>query len=266
MMVCYLDDSGTDTQSPVLTMAGYAGLQPYWAAFEQSAATIFADFGVTSLHAHDLNGTKGQFKGWPRKRKEAFIARLISELKKAALFGMMASITKTAYAKAKGVGEHTQESPYGHCFGKVLDSIMWSAHMKSVASKGGTLSLIVESGNKNDTDVTRVFNKAKWDPRNVGVERVLKSVEFVDKTSSIALQIADFLAFTGRRLALHSERERKYLPLTDLQKVTLYSIPIAHSHSHTFLTNEEIAAGIKDPNMWRNEAPWLDQDLNSRPR
>jgi hypothetical protein len=266
MMVCYLDDSGTDKQSPVLTMAGYVGVQPHWAAFERSAAKIFAAYGVTSLHAVDFNATKNQFEGWPRKRKEAFIANLILELKKAAPFGVMASITKAAYAKAKGLGEHVQQSAYGHCFGKVLDAIMWSRHMKFAASKGATLSFVVERGNKNDRDVQRVFNKAKWDPRNLGAEKVLRSVEFADKNSSIALQMADFLAFTGRRLALHSERQRKYLELTDLQKITLYSIPIAHSHSHTFRTNEEIAAGAKDTGMWRSETPWLDQDYNSHPR
>jgi hypothetical protein len=266
MMVCYLDDSGTDMQSPVLTMAGYVGLQPRWVAFEKSATRIFAAFKVTSLHAHEFNGTKGQFKGWSRKRKEAFIASLLIELKKAALFGVMASMTKTAYAKAKSLGEHAQQSPYGHCFGQVLDAIMWSAQMKTAASKGATLTFVVERGNKNDADVTRMFNKAKWDPRNRGAEKVLKSVELANKTSTIALQMADFLAFTGRRHALLCERQKKYLPLTDLQKVTLYSIPIANAHSHKFQTNDEIAASVRDPNMWRNETPWLDQDANSRPR
>jgi hypothetical protein len=136
MMVCYLDDSGTDKQSPVLTMAGYVGLQRHWAAFEQSAAKIFAAFGVTSLHAVDFNATKNQFGGWQRARKEAFIANLLLELKKAAPFGVMASITKTAYVKAKSLGEHAQQSAYGHCFGSVLDAIMWSRHMKSAAGGG----------------------------------------------------------------------------------------------------------------------------------
>jgi hypothetical protein len=261
MMVCYLDDSGTDAQSPVLTMAGYVGLKPHWAAFENNAAKVFADFNVTLLHGYEFNATKGQFKGWARKKKEAFIITLFSELRKAAPFGVMASITKTAHAKAKSFGADAQKSAYGHCFGQILDSIMWSVHMKSAATKGATLSFIVERGNRNDADVTRVFNKAKWNPGNLGAEKVLKSVEFTDKSSTIALQMADLLAFTGRRLALHSERERKYLELTNLHKIIL-SIPIANSHSHTFRTNEEIAAGIQDSNTWRNSTLWLDQDFN----
>jgi hypothetical protein len=139
---------------------------------------------------------------------------------------------------------------------------MWSIVMKRAASLGGTLSFMVEAGNKNDGDLFRIFNKAKWDPRNLGAEKVLTSVTFVNKTSTIALQMADFLAFTGRRYAVHCVRVRKYLPLTDLQKITFHAIPTAVSLSHTFLTNEEIKAGLKDPNTWRDASPWLDSDAN----
>jgi hypothetical protein len=266
MMVCYLDDSGTDGPSPILTMAGYVGPQPLWAAFEKGAARTLADFDVTSLHGKEFNDTKGEFQGWPRRKKEAFIARLIFELKKAASFGVMASIAKTAFAKAKSLGEHAQQSPYGFCFGHVLDQIMWSAVMKAAATKGGTLLFVVEAGNKNDRDIVRVFNKAKWDPRNLGADRVLRSVNFANKASTIALQMADFLAFTGRRHAVQCERARTYQPLTDLQRITFFAIPTAVSLSHTFLTNEEIKAGVKDPNMWREATPWLDSDANSHPR
>jgi hypothetical protein len=199
-------------------------------------------------------------------REEAFIARLILELQKAASFGVVASIAKTAFSKAKSLGEHAQQSPYGYCFGEILDQIMWSRVMKVAASPGATLSLVVEAGNKNDTDIVRVFNKAKWDPRNVGAEKVLRSVAFANKTSTIALQMADFLAFMGRRYAAQCERARKYLPLTDLQGITFFAVPTAVSLSHTFSTNEEIEAGVKDSNMWRDATPWLDRDANSRAR
>jgi hypothetical protein len=188
------------------------------------------------------------------------------ELQKAASFGAMASIAKTAFSKAKSLGAHAQQSPYGYCFGEIFDQIMWSRVMRAAASRGATLSFVVEAGNKNDADVVRVFNKAKWDPRNVGAEKVLRSVAFANKTSTIALQMADFLAFMGRRQAAQSERARKYLQLTDLQKVVFYAVPTAVSLSHTFSTNEEIKAGVKDPNMWRDATPWLDSDLNRRAR
>ena len=257
-MICYLDDSGTDAAAPILTMAGYVGPLPLWGVFEHSAKKIFADFKVAELHGKEFNDTKGDFAKWPRRKKEAFAARLYFELKKAASFGVTASIAKSAFAKAKSLREHERQSPYGYCFGEILDQIMWSSVMKTaVAKMGATLSFVVESGNKNDADVLRIFNEQKWSPRHIGVDKVLKSLSFADKGSTIALQMADFLAFHTRRYAAKCEKAQEYLPLTDLQKIIFYAILTAVSLSHEFLTNEEIRAGSKDPKRWRGASPWL---------
>jgi hypothetical protein len=258
MMVCYLDDSGTDKAAPFMTMSGYVGPTHRWATFERSAAQIFAEFGVTILHAKEFNDTKGDFANWPRRKKEQFAARLYLELRNAASFGVSASIARTAYAKSKSIGGHTNQSPYGYCFGEVLNQIMYSAATKmAVANHGATLSFVVEAGNKNDADLVRMFNEEKWSPRHTGVETVLKSVAFADKSSTIALQMADSLAFHARRHALQCERAQRYLPLSDLQKIIFYAVPTANSVSHEFLTNQEIEQGYTERSRWRASSPWL---------
>jgi hypothetical protein len=259
VLICYLDDSGTDDASPLVTMAGYVAPLPRWIAFERSAKDIFAEFEVAQLHGKEFNDTKGNFEKWPRRRKEIFAARLYVELKKIVSFGVTASMSKVAFAKAKSLPghEHPSKSAYGHCFGEILDQIMYSAAMKNAATFGATLSFVVEAGNKNDADVLRIFNEAKWSPRNLGVDKVLKSVSFVDKGSTIALQMADFLAFHARRYAMQCEKARGYLPMSDLQKIIFYAIPTAITLSHEYRTNQEIKAGIKDPNRWRTASfPW----------
>jgi hypothetical protein len=35
MLVCYLDDSGKDSQNPITTIAGYVPSEDAWAAFEK---------------------------------------------------------------------------------------------------------------------------------------------------------------------------------------------------------------------------------------
>jgi Protein of unknown function (DUF3800) len=258
VLVCYLDDSGTDDAAPILTMAGYVGTFSRWTAFEHNAKKIFTEFGVRELHGKEFNDTKADFAKWSRRKKQTFVARLYFELRKAARFGVTASIAKSAHAKAKSVGEDARQSAYGYCFGQILDQIMWSAVMKTaVARLGATLSIVVEAGNKNDADVLRIFNETRWIPHHVGVFRVLQSVTFVDKGSSIALQMADFLAFHARRYAAQCEKAREYLPMSDLQKIIFHAVPTAVSLSHEYLTNEEIERGHKDPKRWRRASPWL---------
>jgi hypothetical protein len=65
----------------------------------------------------------------------------------------------------------------------------------AVARLGATLSFVVEAGNKNDADILRIFKETRWSRKHVGVYKVLRSVSFADKVSSVALQMADFLAF-----------------------------------------------------------------------
>jgi hypothetical protein len=64
MLVAYLDDSGTHDGSPVVTMAGYVGIDDAWTAFETDVAPIFANYAVEVLHAKDFHDTRDAFKGW----------------------------------------------------------------------------------------------------------------------------------------------------------------------------------------------------------
>jgi Protein of unknown function (DUF3800) len=257
MLVCYLDDSGTDKEAPVLTMAGYVASFTGWTLFEYDAKKTFADFKVSVLHGKEFNDTKGDFEEWSRRKKEAFAARLYRDLTKVVHFGVTASIKKAAHARAKSLGEQPSESPYGHCFRQILNQIMPSAVMKTAAMQGGTLSFVVEAGNKNDADVVRVFNEEKWSPRHIGIEKYLKKVSFADKTSCIALQMADFLAYHARRYVMQCEKARAYLPLSDFHKVVFHAVPTAVCINYEFRTNEEIEAGIIDPNRWRSITPWM---------
>jgi hypothetical protein len=53
MLVCYLDDSGKDTENPITTIAGYVASEDEWAAFEQQVEPYFVERKVSILHAVD---------------------------------------------------------------------------------------------------------------------------------------------------------------------------------------------------------------------
>jgi hypothetical protein len=156
-------------------------------------------------------------------------------------------------------GEKSRESAYGHCFQNVVDAIMRSNVMKYYAAEHqGSLSFVVEAGNKNDADIVRIFNEIKLDPRHVGVDRILKTVTFADKGSTIALQMADFLARSN-------VKERRPICLCrTCKKWSLMQFQTSASVSHGYLTNEEIAAGITSPpGGWRRVSPlyWLQLEI-----
>jgi hypothetical protein len=252
VIVCYLDDSGTG-EEPIITIAGYIGTHSRWLDFEREAKNIFDAFGISELHGKEFNATKGQFRGWPQKKKEALAAHLYLQLREISALGIDCGITRTAYRRARFEhGHYPNESGYGNCFRRIVETIMRSDLMKYYVSEyQATLSFVVEGGNKNDADILRVFHEMKFNPSHVGVVDVMNSVSFADKGSTIALQMADFLAFHSRRYKSQCEKAKSYLPLTDLQKVIFHTVDTKTSLNHGYLTNEEIRSEYKDPTTWR---------------
>ena len=60
MLVCYLDDSGTDRRNRLVTLAGYIAKEDQWSAFETEVEPIFGRYGVKVLHTVDLHNTDGR--------------------------------------------------------------------------------------------------------------------------------------------------------------------------------------------------------------
>ena len=223
MLVCYLDDSGTGNDLPVVTMAGYIGPTHKWSWFEQQANKIFEAYNVDQLHAVELNGTKGEFKGWSRSRKESFIARLYSELINAAEFGVAFSITKGAYKRARfDLGVAPNEFACGHCFKNVVDAIMRSAVTQSyVAKLGATVSFVLEGGNSMTSDIKRNLNEIRFDPHHVGVWKVFGSISFVDKDHSNQI-----MAISGHRSLSEAEKYVRAADQVRLAQAAMASVSL----------------------------------------
>jgi len=92
MLYFFLDDSGTDERSPVITMAGYVALAHNWAIFGKRAKKLYARYGITQLHASDYHGTKGEFAGWGREKKMQFVREMFELVRKSCVLGVKADI------------------------------------------------------------------------------------------------------------------------------------------------------------------------------
>jgi hypothetical protein len=204
MLYFFLDDSGTDARSPVITMAGYVALAHHWAIFDKRAKKLYERYGLTQLHASDFHGTKGAFAGWSHDKKMQFVRDLFEHVRKTCVLGVSVSILKEGYSAA-GLREGLNKniSAYGMCFNIIVEYIHSADQLANLAHHG--VSFRVEQGNKNNPDVRQRFHYFADHEQLVDV---IKSMKFVDKAHSAAIQLADFLAFYSRRHAEKCERER----------------------------------------------------------
>ena len=127
MLACYLDDSGTDPQNRIVTLAGYIANEDQWSAFETEVEPIFTKSDVQVLHTIDLHHTDGDFKGWKVINKQAFVARICGKLSRHVPLGMTMSALKGQYAiRATESGRKRTVTPYSFCLNRIVDWILTS--------------------------------------------------------------------------------------------------------------------------------------------
>lgn len=196
MLVCYLDDSG-EQKEPVITCAGYISIVDEWIEFERVARNWFNELGLDYLHTVDLYHRRNFFKGWTSADTLKFSRRLYGILEPHVAYGIEFSVLKQRFHEQKKVLNLKKEgSSFGFCFTGVLDKLLKDEGVKAALQiPNVNISFVVENGHCNNKDVMTKFYKWKC---NSGFP--LGSIRFEDKKKSVALNMADFLAYFCRRI------------------------------------------------------------------
>jgi hypothetical protein len=200
VLVCYLDDSGKDPQSPITTLAGYIARDTAWQAFENDVQRWFTEFNVNILHTRDLHASDGEFRDealWTRLRKQAFVSRVCQARGPHVMMGLSMSTLKGQYRlRALDRGRRRTATPYSFCFAVINDWIFRNIHTGSVANMEG-LAYLLECGHENNSEVEKEFAAIKRQHKDI--RNLMHSISFVNKDSCRAIQLADLLAFYSRR-------------------------------------------------------------------
>jgi len=196
VLVCYLDDSG-EKKEPVITIAGYLTFADEWQKFEEAGRKYFDAIGLEYLHTIDLHQRHEFFEGWNTTQTLQFAQGLFKLLSPHVGHGFEFSVLKSRFNERKKALKLKREgSPFGFCFKGVMDKILKNEGVREVLKQPGVdLSFVVERGHKNNQDI-----QAIWDRYVEKSGLPLRSLTFEDKTKSVSLNAADFLAFFCRRI------------------------------------------------------------------
>ncbi len=218
VLVTYLDDSGTDWDSPVVTMAGYVAGFAEWQRFESGTDGVFDRYEIPFFHSKEFHDTKCQFSGWSRIKKNSFVDEWYGVASPFVRFGISISVQKKTYDLRKlqlGLGQNM--SAFGFCFNVVIDRLLREPEIGRIVAADG-LSFIVESGTTYNSSLERIFHGVM---RRHNLESRLKSVSFADKRQCKALQLADLLSFYAKRHFVQCNKRGRNIPVDGiLQRVT----------------------------------------------
>lgn len=212
VLTCYLDDSGKDPQNRITTIAGFVAKAEHWEKFETAVEPLFAEYGVRVLHAKDLHHTIEEFAEWRVIKKQAFVYKICREMSPLVPLGVSMSALKGAYAARTAESARKRiNTPYTFCFNVIIDWILRDTRIGREVHEEG-IAFVIEAGHENNPEAEQCFYEVR---KKFGLENVLRSISFVPKENSRAIQMADLISYFSRRQSaeIESPEKRKKEPL-----------------------------------------------------
>lgn len=201
VLSCYLDDSDNDN-GPVIVLGGIIMRQEVLVQFEQEVEEYLSAKGIEILHAIDFHRTKGPFLGYSRADKEKFVAELFSIAGRSVAISIVSSVSKKYFQGEVRVWQGMQNmSPIGLAFAKILSAVKYKLARRPELMP---LTVLVETGHKNNGNLERYFHYLKGESEFASD---LSSLSFIGKRDCRSIQVADFVAFHGRRVAENWDQE-----------------------------------------------------------
>jgi hypothetical protein len=205
-------------------MGGFVAPIAQWEYLEPKFNEILSGYGVRVLHAKEFEGTKDAFRRWSKIRKRTLAQELFGAAS-GRMFGLSVAVPRPEVVDWKREsGRLSQMSPLGICFASIMMKILTDSRTAELAKKDG-LAFLVESGNKNNSEIEKYFHKMAKHPTFGGT---LKSISFIAKNSCRVIQIADFFAYYSRRYLRARFSGRLSLPMSPYLEIIRKNVLIWH--------------------------------------
>jgi hypothetical protein len=145
LLKTFMDESGIHESAPVVAVAGYISRPKHWRAWTKDWNK--AKKPIKVFHSTDCAHCRGEFDGWDKQRRDAFVAKLLPVLPGHELAGIVIGIDMHVFQKElqhhpelkRMVGE-----PYGACFQWAVSIIM---DVASEHGKGEPMAFVHENNN-----------------------------------------------------------------------------------------------------------------------
>jgi hypothetical protein len=97
LLKTYMDESGIHNGAPVVAVAGYISRPKHWRAWTKDWNK--AKRPIKVFHAADCANLQGEFVGWDKPRRDAFVANLLPIMPIHELAGIVIGMVMHAFQK-----------------------------------------------------------------------------------------------------------------------------------------------------------------------
>jgi Protein of unknown function (DUF3800) len=187
----YMDESGTHDDSPVVVVGMYIGKPRVWV--ERTKDWNRNKKPIKVYHAVDYHNRTGEFEGWERPKRDAFVANLLPV--RHSILGIVVGIHMGAFHAAMEPHPELRKmfgTPYTACFQWAVQTLISRRKRRQPAH-----CLFFHECNDYENEARAAFSY-------VGAEKLLTNrimtLAFGGKDDFVPLQAADILAYEGNHL------------------------------------------------------------------
>ncbi|MBZ5588140.1 MAG: DUF3800 domain-containing protein [Acidobacteriia bacterium] len=212
ILEAYLDESGIDHGSKVVSVGALLATQGHWEAFSRVWRQALAEWGIREFKMADFVNGAGEFKGWSKIEKRRRFSRVVEMIKThdVAAFGVMLP-TKPYFSLAKEGLPRTLKDAYQVaalvCMAKVVSHLVQQPREVEIA-------YLLDGGAPGHGELDAVLHRIQLAPHERAAYR-MASYTFASSERFCPIQAADILA---HELGEHWERLHAHAPVTALER------------------------------------------------
>jgi hypothetical protein len=235
----FIDDSGSEPNTPVFVLAGYIAPESRWSNFvEEWRAALAKPPGAEYFKASEAMSLRGAFSsrnGWDDQARDERVVELAEIIWRNCTVGVSASLRHrdwddTLKVLAEVVPSKRLSHPYNFLAYTML-SELWLHPTKLTLGKAGPCDFYFDRqlGFENDaTALWHAMREAINMPRSLPDHLrnwIRTAPTFVDDKSYLQLQAADLCAWANRRASVHDANDLKLPPMAVER---LCALPVMH--------------------------------------
>jgi hypothetical protein len=213
MFTAYFDESGTHTDSSILSLGVYISTNEQWREFEREWREVLDDAGITFFHMAKYESRHGEYKDWDNEKRVRVIKRLLGIIKRRVRIGIVSCLIYSAYdelIKSDPARLAFFGTPYAFNVHMCMKSISIWAERFSL-SHFEPVAFVFENGAGYNGEIRRLFDRYVR-VRHIKTNYRLDTLMFADKREIVQLQAADILAYEARKRAMNqlNESQRQF--------------------------------------------------------
>lgn len=218
MFAAYFDDSGTHSESSVVSIAGYIAGATDWKHFAAEWNQLLSGENITHFHMTDFESRHGEFIGWDDQRRIRVIKRAIEIIHRRTIKGFSCSVNKDDFDDL--IPEFIPGSAYVLC---LVDCMTKCDHWAKEGNRQEPIACFLEQGGGYVSEINRI--------RQVFLETDsshIHSLTLAKKTAHPQLQPADILAYESYKYWINKEIKDNNRPIRKSFQLLLRKIDFGH--------------------------------------